>query len=297
MKKFVYFILVGCLSFLTLWLAAEWCVGKIDTDYTHKYQQVYNNSSITTLLTGASLFENGINPHLLQDNDSIYDFATAGRWIYWDVLLAEKLFPTMPNLRVVLFPIAYDVMYYSLHYMPCRPEDEVSIYEYSKYMKVYYDRTPQKYTCRSALYMNQMGLRLWKNHLFDSLGYLPLEAKSPKWEISPIQDVFVGEMHQQCYREYQNYLMQLACICHKNNIRLITVTPPCADFYVEQTQHECIQNLYALIDSVKTYYPIEYRNYIDDTDFRADSLYYNANHLNSTGADMFAKRVKADFNL
>ena len=58
-----------------------------------------------------------------------------------------------------------------------------------------------------------------------------------------------------------------------------------------------MNNLYALIDSVRAYYPIEYKNYLDDAEFRADSLYYNSSHLNSIGADKFAIRVKEDFGL
>ena len=44
-------------------------------------------------------------------------------------------------------------------------------------------------------------------------------------------------------------------------------------------------------------YDITFRYYLDDEEFRADSLYYNCSHLNSIGADMFALRVKQDFGL
>lgn len=296
--KFIRFILLSSLFFLILWIVAELGVGIVDTNYSHKYRHVQNNPAITTLLTGASLFANGLNPHFLQNNDSIYDFATAGRWIYWDVRLAEKLFPTMPNLQIVLFPIGYDVMYYSLHYRKCRPEDETDIYNYTKYMKVYYDRLPYKYTCHSALYTNQMGFRLWKGIEYDSMGFMPLKGQAPIWEVPAIKpEVLQDSTSQKCYREYRDYLKDLARVCHDNNIRLIAVTPPCANSYLENVQPQGIQNIYNLIDSIRPYYPIEYRNYLDDAEFRTDSIYYNANHLNSVGADIFALRVKKDFGL
>ena len=53
----------------------------------------------------------------------------------------------------------------------------------------------------------------------------------------------------------------------------------------------------SIIDSVRLYYPIEYKNYMNDEEFRADSIYFDSSHLNSIGADMFAKRIKLDFNL
>ena len=298
MRNFVKIPLFGILFFFILWIAAEYFVKIIDTDYTHKYRHVHNNSAITTLLIGASLCENGINPRLIQDNDSIYNFATAGRWIYWDVLLSEKLFPTMPNLRTVLFPIGYDVMYYSLHYGTCRPTDEIDIYNYSKYMNVYYDKKPYKYTCRSALYLNQMGLKLWKPLNYDAMGFLPLTDQAPQWEVDATStSVFNETTPQKCYHEYLQYLTELAQTCHNYSIRLIAITPPCSNYYLQNVQPQGIQNLYDLIDSVRTHYPIEYHNYLDDAQFRADSIYYNANHLNAIGADMFSLRVKADFNL
>lgn len=297
MKRFAHFFISCLVIFLALWGVAEWGVKKVDTEYTHKYRHVYNNPAISTLLMGASLFENGINPQLLQDNDSIYDFATSGRWIYWDVQLAKKIFPTMPNLKTVLFPIAYDVMYASLHFRPCRQEDETNIYEYQKYMEVYYDRVPQKYTCRSGLYMNQMGFKIWRRHWFNSFGQYALPMRNQQWETTPDPCVFDNDIAQKCYREYTDYLIQFAQICNQNNIRFIAVTPPCADYYVNYITKEGVDNLYALVDSVRAYYPIEYLNYLDDEEFRSDSIYYNANHLNSIGADMFSKRVRYDFNL
>jgi len=44
-------------------------------------------------------------------------------------------------------------------------------------------------------------------------------------------------------------------------------------------------------------YPIEFKDYLRDEAFRADSVYYNCSHLNSIGADAFALKVKNDFGL
>ncbi len=297
MNKSFRLILWTCVLFLSLWMFAEWFEGHRDSYYTHKYSQVYGNPAITTLFMGSSYLENCMNPHLLQDNDSIYDFAISGRWIYWDVQLAERIFPTMSNLKTVIFPIGYEAVYSSYHYQPCNPENELYMYKYSKYMNIYYDRLPQRFTCRSALYMNQLRHKKWKDITYDSLGYYPIVGKSPKWEMSVKRNIHRSWPAQECYREYLNYLTDFAQICHQNGIRLIAITFPCADYYLENIQPEGVQDLYALIDSVQSHYPIEYHNYLYDDEFRADSIYYNANHLNSIGATLFARRVRKDFNL
>ena len=203
----------------------------------------------------------------------------------------------MPNLQTVIFPMAYDAMYDSPHYHDLTSDEEYNIFRYSKFMHVYYDKSPQKYTCRSALYMNQMGFRLWKPLRYDELGYRPISGKHSKWEVKPDTVMLRNERQCMCYEEYIKYLREIACVCYKNNIRFIVVTPPCADYYNSNVSDEGIRNLYTIVDSVKTYYPIEYCNYLKDAEFRTDSIYYNADHLNSRGADMFAKRVRDDFNL
>ena len=52
-----------------------------------------------------------------------------------------------------------------------------------------------------------------------------------------------------------------------------------------------------MMESVNRQYPAEYISYLDDDLFQADSLYYDAEHLNHRGATLFAQQVKEDFNL
>ena len=69
------------------------------------------------------------------------------------------------------------------------------------------------------------------------------------------------------------------------------------EYFFSSTCEQGIKNLYDLVDSVSVYYPIEYFNYLNDQEFRADSLYYNCSHLNTIGADKFAIRLKEDLGL
>lgn len=295
MKRFISTCLFCFIFFLLICFGAEIYVGTKNTVYAQKYQHVHNNPAITTLLIGNSYFEHSTNPHLIQ-YDSIYTFATSGRWIYWDVLLAERLFPTMQNLHTVLFPMGYDAPYFSLHYYSWNDGDKIQVYYYSKYMHAYYDKFPEKYLYRSALYVNKMTDLQDSESPIDSLGYSPVSGMQRKWDIEPSHSP-TKEIEQICYDEYVHYLIELARICVDNNLRFVVVTCPCANHYVSSTCDEGINKLYAIIDSVKTAYPVEYYNYLNDVEFRADSIYYNANHLNSTGADLFAIRLKKDLGL
>ena len=97
--------------------------------------------------------------------------------------------------------------------------------------------------------------------------------------------------------EYCEYLKEMAAICNHHGVRFIVVTPPFHDSFNANVKQEGIEILHKLIDDVRNEYPIEYKDYLQDAEFRADSIYYNCSHLNSIGADMFALRVKNDFGL
>lgn len=299
MKRFLIDICLGLIIFGITWILTEYTMAHVDiqNDYSYKYNYVKANSAIKTLLIGHSHFENSINPYLM--GDSVFDFAISGRWIYWDALLAQDIFPTMPNLRVVIIPLGYHHIYASWHYNGLRDIDEEYAYMYSKYMHKYYDRFPECIYFCSALYCNKMGIKYWQNEQVDSLGYSKIIGQERDWKnIHNVpSDMLTKKYVNESYSEYRLYLIQIAQACYKNNIRFIAVTCPCANCYIENTCEEGINNLYALIDSVRVHYPIEYKNYLDDADFRADSLYYNCSHLNSKGADKFAIRVKEDFGL
>ena len=63
------------------------------------------------------------------------------------------------------------------------------------------------------------------------------------------------------------------------------------------TTESKIQKLHDMMDSVAREYPVEYRNYLVDSAFWDNNLYYDATHLNFTGATLFAERLVRDFGL
>ncbi len=69
------------------------------------------------------------------------------------------------------------------------------------------------------------------------------------------------------------------------------------DTYINYMSEEGRNNLQLIADAVKDKYPMAYKNYLTDADYRNDSLYLDWNHLNHEGATLFAQRVKEDFDL
>lgn len=303
MRQFVRDMVVGLTSFCVVWIIGELAFDlyKGQNDYSYKYNYIKNNPAIKTLLIGHSHFENGLNPYLL--GDSTFDCAMGGRgrWMGWDVQLAGKLYVTMPNLKTIIYPLSYSAPFESPHYRKPVPSNvQEYLYFYSRYMHAYYDRFPQNLFYSSALAFNKMGPNYWVDKNVDSLGYRPYKGQCENWKnMHNTNDVsfFVGEIADLCYQEYIGYMIQLAKTCYDNNIRFIVVTCPHSNAFLQNTHPDVLCKIFAVVDSVRKFYPVDYYNYIDDEEFREDSLYYNASHLNSVGADLFAIRVRKDINM
>ena len=117
------------------------------------------------------------------------------------------------------------------------------------------------------------------------------------------EDIWNGEKenHNPPDQQHLNmciaYLTRMAKMIEDIGARFIVVTPPFPDSWLAGCSSEGIDNLYHIADTVNSISQMEYRCYLTDSAFRADTLYMNWNHLNHRGATLFAERVRADFGL
>lgn len=309
MKRFLGLLLFGCACFLSIALFIEFRQTKVLNSYTYKYDFMENHSTeIRTLLLGNSLMHNSINPHLM--GDSVFDLAISGRWVYYDLKLLEKYITEMCNLRQVVFGMGYAIPFYrSFHYPEeNRPLADNQKYEYEKFMNIRYDRPPYFYWFgllnghfrMSTLHDDDGFIQLLHQ---DSLGYIGYDCllghQNENWKsVQNIEPNIIYNSHsKEQIAEYKGYLTEMARLCQHHNVRFIVVTPPCHESYLENVRQEGVDILHEMIEQIESKYPIEYIDYLQDEEFRADSIYYNCSHLNSIGADMFALRVKKDFGL
>ena len=294
-----YFIRDIIWCFIVVAVFMEFILLFVDNNYTYKHK--YLNTSgdgIDVLLLGNSYFENGLNPHHV--SDSAFNAAMAARWIYYDKLIVEKYVPKMSNLKAVVFSMGYKMPFYHSYHYKNKYTGMIMIYDYAKFMHLYYDRFPQKYLYWSALLTGNFSFgQLTSSRDCDDKGYCPkygsVEDFSTAQNIDP--EIINVENVDNQLAEYTQYLTAMARVCRENSVRFIVVTPPCHDIFNQNTRPEGIAALNGIIDNVKSSCPVEYKSYLYDDEFRADSLYYNCSHLNHTGATLFAEKLKRDFNL
>lgn len=299
MKDFIISIVFVVFCFVIIAFPVEYFLTCRQNNYTYKYDYVNKHKDdIKTMLIGNSYFENSINPHFL--GDSVFDFAVSGRWIYYDMMLMRRFVPQMKSLKTLIFPLGYRMPFeISYHYKPLRLLDKYYVYWYSHAMNVDYDKLPAKYCYQSAIIVGNSSLMHPDSIYCDSIGYQKFVGQSLKWQED--QNIIPNLMYQKnaenIFVEYKQYLTEIAKVCSENNVRFIVIIPPCHDCFVQNANDEGLEKIHDMLKEISAMYSIEYKDYFKDIDFRADSIYCNSSHLNSIGADMLAKRVKADFSL
>ncbi|MBP3762733.1 MAG: hypothetical protein J6I49_02510 [Bacteroidales bacterium] len=271
-------------------LVCEWAMGLGRNRYTCKYDYLQSHlEDISVLMLGNSLFEHGMPPYVF--GDSAYCFAMASRSIVHDAQLAEHFVPLMPNLRVVMLPLSYNMRGAYLNGF----EHKVS-YDYHRYMHTRDEQFPQSLISSSAFLSNSFTFRKCRREacMLGLQGYLPFEGRMDRG------DGGAGRYHpphQSGIDVTTGYLMRIAAVCHRQGVRFVLLTPPFHDSFLAEATPDGVANLQRMANRVGEQHPVEYHNYIADPDFRADSLYWNWNHLNFLGAERFAQRVKADFGI
>lgn len=241
---------------------------------------------------GNSLAETGLNTEVF--GDSAYCFAIAGRDLFCDMKLLERHLSSMPNVRIVIL-----TLHYNLHTDILLDDELMKEKKYWIYNNYWYLNIPINTSIEGWLYRSSI--------ISEQLHYSKLNKTSTdtldKYGHSRNDRVWTGEKENYNPPNQMNvnkallYLTEISHVCKDNNVRLIVITPPFPDEWLDECTTDGIENLTIITDSVKVIYPIEYKNYMFDSCFRNDSLYCNWNHLNHYGATLFAERIKKDFGL
>lgn len=281
MRKFLRDVL-----FTVLFIAlADYLFGAIiKNNYSEKHIYITHHSNeIKTLVMGNSLAETGLNTSVL--GDSAWCFAISGRALYYDDKLLERHMATMSNLHTVIL-----TLHYNLH-ADLQSSYEYYIYHNYRFLHIPTKTIPEGWLYRSAFLSDQLNKKNNTGATFDKFGNTLTEGYYDGKEQNH------NPPHQSNVDNCIKYLTNMAKTCAEHDVRFVVVTPPFPDTWIEGCTEQGIKNLAKVTDSVNMLYPLEYKNYLWDSAFRNDSLYYNWNHLNEIGATMFAHRIKADFGL
>ncbi len=302
MKRFLRDTAITFGVFVAICVFAEFCIfPNYNTWYAAKYEYVdTHRDSIRILLMGNSYAEWGINPERV--GEGTFDLAVSARWIYYDMQLLEDFVPRMPKLEAVVFPMGYKMPFWSSHHFSKGHHNKKYIdFVHEKYMHCWYDRFPDNVIRWSAIAQGGNEVNVFAKRPKTPphwTGYAPQTGQQARGFAEGITaDIIDADDAEEQVQEYTQYLTRMAAVCAENGVRLVVVTPPCHDTFVDDTRPEGIKRVHRIIEDVRKVYPIEYKDYLQDPAYRADSLYYNCSHLNDTGATLFGEQIRKDFDL
>ena len=119
-------------------VALEMAIARTTNKYSFRGWYMNENADkIKILLLGNSLFANSFDPHEL--GDSVFDGASDGRNLYYDVQILKKYAPHMNNLQTVMIPLTVNLYVDAPHSLSAR-------YFFSRYMGIPVGSNPLQYS-------------------------------------------------------------------------------------------------------------------------------------------------------
>jgi hypothetical protein len=277
-------LLFGCLFLI---------IGELYIDfhgnaYSDKYDEWRRRrNSIKILLIGNSHIQTNIEAFIL--DSSAFNMGIGGGNMDNARMMAETYIPQMRELSTVIvnfdyIPLAKDTNKIKRWQIDKEWEDHMS-YIHHRYLHVGKIFSRHKYAIPSHQFhfstiIKEDSPRSETPVIFDSCPYLSFHEITKK-DINRITSP----------------LIRIAQIAQEYRKRLIIITTPVHERYLEKTKQENIILMDRIIDSINLIYPLEYKNYLNDTAFRHDDLFLDIHHFNKKGAELFTLQLKKDFNI
>lgn len=285
---------------------AEALVRHYPNSYRFKSQWMEANAQrVSTLILGGSHTYYALKPDML--GDSVFSLANVTQHPEYDYWLLEKHIERMPHLRTVIMPVdesnAFDP--------PLEDGDE---WHRCTYYHIYMGYPKHKNNPKYSFELSNItafNLKLWPAVKYAAIGESALDCDSTGFGCNYVTPAtfdigymernaattYARHSHTAATIEYNtHYLYKIAALCCERNIKLVLLTTPMWDKYLEQYDPSVFNTIHRVAGKCVSQYGADYRDYMRDERFRGVD-FHDASHLSRQGAEKFTTIVKADFNL
>lgn len=293
MKNFLLKILMYLLPIAVVAIGMEIYAEHIPNSYTYKRQYVEQHASqLETIVLGSSTAYDGIDAAFLPH---AFNLANSSQCFEDDYRLLAKYLPQMDSLQTVILPLSYS----SLQMVS---SSNRRVY-YTIYMELYPRWPLSKYSfecCNLELMAKKIVKYLLNEDMVrcDSLGQRlghTLASRPDDWQQTQAlvsNDRFVGPAAMPYVEENIQWLQQMATLCEDRGVTLCLVAMPMLEEYRRAMPHEQIALMEQVMQQLTDTYPhvqvLDYQSWGTDDDF------YNATHLNTTGASRLTREIVAE---
>lgn len=304
-KTILYKALMILLPVATLAAAFESLARKVPTSYSIKNDNLLAKAQkVEVLVLGSSHANFGINPQYMGDN--VQNVANTSQDLYYDCKLLSKYLKYCPNVRVVVLPISYFSLYYSLCESPEKwrtdfyetildipkpilaESDPLDIRQYSHLLLL---EGPSKVLgeLRSddKVQINEYGYQRPKSQLKDR--DLKINHRAGKARVEFHHTI----MHKKYLAPNIANIENIAAQLKSRKIRLVFVTTPVYKTYYENMSPRYYNEMVTSLSQLQRKYNARYLNYLADSRFQNEDFMDN-DHLNENGAKKFSRILYND---
>ena len=291
MRKFLKKILLYALPIILMAVAMELLVEQIPNSYTYKRTYMEQHAAeIQTLVLGSSYAYDGIDAKML---DNAFNLANSSQCFEDDYLLLQRYIVHMDSLKRVILPMSYSSLqmvsssnrrgYYTI-YMDLYPRWPISKYSFECFNLELMLKKIAKHTLREdVVRCDSLGQRI--GHTLDS-------RPAADWQETDkliANDRFVGKSAQEYIEENKYWLRRIALECQVSGVELYLVAMPMLEAYRQGMPAEQIATMQQALASLASQFDcvtiLDYQSWGTESDF------WNATHLNTTGAKRLTEQL------
>lgn len=296
MSRFLVKIMLFGLPLLLLAFLLEYLLRQIPNDYSYKNNYLSENSEkLETLVLGTSSSMYGINPVYLAGE--AFNASHRAQSLPYDYFIYNKFKDKLVNLKWIILPVSYLNLFHALE---GEKEDQL-VKNYSIYYKCRYHYSLHYNSEILGLSLPLLLKRVYKYFqnkedliTVSELGFALPDNKNKQ------RDMFrtgVGAAKRHTKKTFDYLKVNVEAIntllveSGKKNVKVLLYTPPAWETYSKNFDKKQLKTMKDTIENIVSHYPhVKYHSFMDDSRFKK-SDFYDANHLNGTGAKKFTKII------
>lgn len=296
MKGFLKQILIFLVPVVFLLVVMEIMLQSIPNNYKVKsnYLEV-NRKGIETLILGNSHTYYGLNPEWMHGQS--FNMSNVSQSLDIDLAILDYYLPKMDNLNTVVMRLSYDSMFETLS----KTDEHWRYKDYRLYTNIPLTYQWKHHSELLSVSFKENLKRLYKYYFknesavsCNAYGWgTDANSKSAKDLIKT--GISVAKKHTATSNDGVEFnlqtLKQIAALCATKNIALYVITPPAFETYyknLNSNQLETTINAGIQLDS--QFQNVHYYNLLENWRFDTDH-FFDADHLNERGAELFSKMI------
>ena len=301
MKKFIKTIFIFSFPIILFLISIEILLRRIPNDYAYKANYLNKNAGkLEVLFLGNSHTYYGIAPQFIRYKS--FNASHIAQSLQCDAAIFKKYLPNLQSLKVIVIPIDYFSLYYSLEKSgePWRKKN------YNIYYNLKVGNSISDYfeITNSMFNGNLHRVKAFFLHNTNDI-YCNNSGWGTNYNSSNNQDLIKTGLSNAQRNTVNNYdyfqlninvLNEVIEIAKSKNIKIILFTSPA---YKTETMHFNQKQLDTTIavatNLATTNKNVKYYNFTSDTAF-VDKDFYDADHLNEIGARKFSLKINELIN-